>query len=195
MMLIFFAGVNLGIIKVSCDKRLTPIDDKNAVIIENADGSEDIFFNAEGGIYIKKLLFDISPKEQRPSKIKITVSFLTDGSDIKELELEDINPIYVGTEVINIDRENVTSVHITEAADGDAKADALNAVSGEKASDAESRKKISFGMSGFCIDNRLNFSPYVLIFAGLLGMATAAFILFRDTLSQRPEYPVSGCRE
>lgn len=179
MMLIFFVLTNYRVLRHSTVRELYEVAADSAVIVENADGSEDIFFGSPDGVYINKLLFDIENNAGRPAKIKASIGCITDESNTVSYEMEDVNPVYVKTEALNIDRENVKSIHITEAAG------ISDCSSGDKNTQAG---QISFKMSGFRIDNRLSISGYVLFFAALLGAALAALIQFRAVLAFKPEY-------
>ncbi len=185
MVLIFFIAINFNVLKNADNRLLSDIDEKTAVIAENADGSEDIIFNAESGIYIHKLLFDLKNESERSARIKATVNCLINDSEIISCDIEDINPIYVETEVLSIDRENVVSIHITEdKTEGSERTeDSDKAEASLGATD-----RISFSMSGFRIDNRLNLSFCTFFFGAMLGIAVAAFIWYRELFSRKPEY-------
>ena len=212
MMLIFFAATNFSVFKNADKRALSAIDEKIATVVENADGSEDILFNAESGVYINKLLFDLKNETERPAKLRTTVSYLINNSDVISYDIEDINPIYVETEVLSIDKKNVISIHITEdREEGTAmSAEALDkeeapstaTVTAKAATTAAAATtatataaavtapsdRIGFSMSGFRIDNRPNISFCMLFFGAMLGLAAAAFIWYREILSRKPEY-------
>lgn len=123
-------------------------------------GHVSVIFSDDGdtpGRFINKLEAVLYPREEKPLRLRIIVS-TDDGGGINETVLSDVNPLYVGREVIDISRDNVVSVDI---------------ISEDQA----------FSVGDVRIDNSFSFNVYLFITGTLLSLAillTACFYTEED---------------
>ena len=177
---------NISVLRNAESRTVSYIGADEAVITENADGSEEIAFYKEAGVYIHKLRFDVTSPDERPQEICVTVSCLENGSEIKKYQYNDTNPIYVGTEVISIDKKNITGISITDGSVSNVTAEGAEA--GTENADYTKKAHAAFSIGGFAVDNRLGLNVCAAIFAALFGIALSEIIVYRDVNLRRPEY-------
>lgn len=171
---------NLSIIFGSQDKSYRSIDASYADIIENSDGTTDIYFHDGSGVYIGRLIFDIDLDTETPTQINVEATIADSGEGdggvydygtgdethddgitgdgLKTISFSDKNPIYVGREHLGIYTAHIESLHIE--ADG-------------------------ASLGSFAIDNSLSFSPYLIGFGILVGIGLMGLILWRKFFALR----------
>jgi len=92
------------------------------------------------GRYINRLRLDIYPREEKPLKLKVTVTVNDPKKGVSETVFRDVNPVYVKTEVLRLDTEHVTAVSL------------------------ESEDHVPFSVGAVSIDNGFHFSPFLFVF-------------------------------
>lgn len=156
---IFWFAVNFSILFGAKDKVYKSIANDQADIILNDDGSTDIYFHDESGVFIGRLVFDIEyDSSALPTDLRVDVN--TVSGDLNSFS--DINPAYVKTEYLKINMDNVSSIHI------------------------ETRTR-ECKIGSFAIDNTLSFSPYLFIFSIFAGMALMCLIIWRNFFILKPQ--------
>lgn len=154
--------VNSGVLFKADDRILYDVN-ANAAVETGADGTVHIVFNGDEGVYINKLLFGVENRTEAPLNLKVTVK-----CGDKTHVYEDLNPIYVATEVVNLNLSGISEICIGSA-------------------DAGNEAKGGFSVGSIMVDNTLNKNHAVVIFAALFGFALTLLILFKETFIKKPE--------
>ena len=141
--------------------------------VVDPDGSVTLRLSGfPAGVYIKRLAFELDALRERPTRLEIEVTRMVGGSPVTAV-YKDFQPIYLGTEVLDIDEENVVSVAIRPA---------------ENAEDPSALSEGPLFRTGrIMIDNRFLRDPYVFGFVLLWVLVFLLFLDFRNKMVSRPE--------
>ena len=179
---------NMGVISHASAK--TYVDEASFLKTTVSDSASryTLVFNDAGnerGRYISRLLLEIFPQTEKPADLVFTIRMAgkKDGfdydapSDLSIARLTDENPIYVTTEVLSLNMENVVSVTV-------------EGLSGTR-----------FSLGDVTIDNSFRWNWYVFFFGVLAGLSVClviapqifeAFSHFRG--KNRPDAGITGKR-
>lgn len=155
--------INSGVL-FKAEERIIYDVNANAAVETDADGTVHIAFDGDEGVYINKLLFGVKNRTEAPLSLKVTVKY---GD--KTHVYEDLNPIYVATEVVNLNLNGISDIYIDGSDEGNADA------------------RGGFSVESIMVDNTLNKNPAAVIFAALFGFALTLLILFKETFIKKPE--------
>ena len=155
--------INSGVL-FKVEERIIYDVNANAAVETDADGAVHIAFDGDEGVYINKLLFGVENRTETPLSLKVTVKY---GD--KTHVYEDLNPIYVATEVVNLNLNGISDIYIDGSDEGNADA------------------RGGFSVESIMVDNTLNKNPAAVIFAALFGFALTLLILFKETFIKKPE--------
>ncbi len=170
---LFFAAAawiyfNLGVL-LNADLREMYEAGAVGEVIENTDGSVDISFSAEGGVYINKLWMDIVTNEDSPRSLMLIVHTADgNGGEDEPYIFFDQQPVYVSKEVINLNLSGITDIHIEDIS-------------------REGTISSTFEMANIMIDNSLNKYIAAVIFAWLFAFSFMLMLLFAKSLVNKPE--------
>lgn len=104
----------------------------------------------EKGRFVSRLNIDLYPKEEKPLRLRATVwtSETADGEEqLSSTVIEDINPLYVQTEVLTIGKEHVTCVEL------------------------ETVDRAVFTVGTVAVDNHFHFNSFLFLFVSLSSFA------------------------
>ena len=155
--------INSGVLFKAEDRIIYDVNAEAAVEID-ADGAVHIAFDGDEGVYINKLLFGVEGRRETPLSLMVTVKY---GD--KTYVYEDLNPIYVATEVVNLNLSGISDICISIPEAG------LDEAGG------------GFSIGSIMVDNTLNKNPAAAVFAALFGFALTLLILFKETFIKKPE--------
>ena len=155
--------INSGVLFKAEDRIIYDVN-ANAAVETDAEGAVHIAFDGDEGVYINKLLFGVENRTETPLSLKITVKY---GD--KTHVYEDLNPIYVATEVVNLNLNGISDIYIDGSDEGNADA------------------RGGFSIGSIMVDNTLNKNPAAAVFAALFGFALTLLILFKETFIKKPE--------
>ena len=153
--------INSGVLFKAEDRIIYDVNAEAAVEID-ADGAVHIAFDGDEGVYINKLLFGVEGRRETPLSLMVTVKY---GD--KTYIYEDLNPIYVATEVVNLNLSGISEI-------------CIDSIAGDET-------KVGFSVGSIMVDNTLNKNPAAVIFAALFGFALTLLILFKETFIKKPE--------
>lgn len=153
--------INSGVLFKAEDRIIYDVN-ANAAVETDAEGAVHIAFDGDEGVYINKLLFGVENRTETPLSLKVTVNY---GD--KTYIYEDLNPIYVATEVVNLNLSGISEI-------------CIDSIAGDET-------KGGFSVGSIMVDNTLNKNPAAVIFAALFGFALTLLILFKETFIKKPE--------
>ena len=153
--------INSGVL-FKAEERIIYDVNANAAVETDAEGAVHIAFDGDEGVYINKLLFGVENRTETPLSLKVTVNY---GD--KTYIYEDLNPIYVATEVVNLNLSGISEI-------------CIDSIAGDET-------KGGFSVGSIMVDNTLNKNPAAVIFAALFGFALTLLILFKETFIKKPE--------
>ena len=153
--------INSGVLFKAEDRIIYDVN-ANAAVETDAEGAVHIAFDGDEGVYINKLLFGAENRTETPLSLKVTVNY---GD--KTYIYEDLNPIYVATEVVNLNLSGISEI-------------CIDSIAGDET-------KGGFSVGSIMVDNTLNKNPAAVIFAALFGFALTLLILFKETFIKKPE--------
>ena len=153
--------INSGVLFKAEDRIIYDVN-ANAAVETDAEGAVHIAFDGDEGVYINKLLFGVENRTETPLSLKVTVNY---GD--KTYIYEDLNPIYVATEVVNLNLSGISEI-------------CIDSIAGDET-------KGGFSVGSIMVDNTLNKNPAAVIFAALFGFALTMLILFKETFLKKPE--------
>ena len=153
--------INSGVLFKAEDRIIYDVN-ANAAVETDAEGAVHIAFDGDEGVYINKLLFGVENRTETPLSLKVTVNY---GD--KTYIYEDLNPIYVATEVVNLNLSGISEI-------------CIDSIAGDET-------KVGFSVGSIMVDNTLNKNPAAVIFAALFGFALTLLILFKETFIKKPE--------
>lgn len=155
--------INSGVLFKAEDRIIYDVN-ANARVEADDSGAVHIAFDGDEGVYINKLLFGVENRTEAPLSLKVTVKY---GD--KTHVYEDLNPIYVATEVVNLNLSGISDIYI------------------EGSDEENADVRGGFSVGSIMVDNTLNKNPAAVIFAALFGFALAMVVLFRETFIRKPE--------
>ena len=155
--------INSGVLFKAEDRIIYDVN-ANAAVETDAEGAVHIAFDGDEGVYINKLLFGVEGRRETPLSLMVTVKY---GD--KTYVYEDLNPIYVATEVVNLNLSGISDICISIPEAG------LDEAGG------------GFSIGSIMVDNTLNKNPAAAVFAALFGFALTMLILFKETFIKKPE--------
>ena len=153
--------INSGVLFKAEDRIIYDVN-ANAAVETDAEGAVHIAFDGDEGVYINKLLFGVEGRRETPLSLMVTVKY---GD--KTYIYEDLNPIYVATEVVNLNLSGISEI-------------CIDSIAGDET-------KVGFSVGSIMVDNTLNKNPAAVIFAALFGFALTLLILFKETFIKKPE--------
>lgn len=151
--------------------------DANSSTVIRPDGSVTVSFSGfPVSVYIKRLAVELEALRERPTRLDIEVTRMVSGSPVTRV-YGDFQPIYLGTEVLDLDAENILSVSLRPAEQQNAAAD-LSATPEEPL----------FRTGAILVDNRFLWDPYVFMFALFSVFALLVMVDFRKRMTAHPEF-------
>ena len=184
--------VNRGVLMHANDgigRNLWIADSGNSTTVVSHDGSVHLSLDAfETGIYTGRLSFELENFTEKPLSLGIRVSCLRNASHLTEYEYTDFQPLYLGNEVLTVDREHVVAVDIYPVQEEEAAAEG-KATAGTDDKGFPDRRVDSapvFRIGEIRIDNRFQWDPYVLLFGFLSAFALLLLIDHRAYFHKRP---------
>ena len=169
LLLVLF--VNRGVLMHANDgigRSLWIADSGNSTTVVSHDGSVHLSLDAfETGTYTGRLSFELENFTEKPLSLGIRVSSLRNASHLTEYEYTDFQPLYLGNEVLTVDREHVVAVDIYPVQEEEA-AEEGKETAGMDDKGSPDRGVVSdpvFRIGEIRIDNRFQWDPYVLLSA------------------------------